>query len=129
MGVLCMTQLTIFWGQRLPRPVGVDWFRQLKPAKLLNLKPDNLIWYIQDDSIVCARVTEPSVRLDTHNKPRLHGIQVFCSSRTKIWGPCIILDREPSGFYMITDREAAYEYYEGLNGTVEEPPVKLVSSG
>jgi hypothetical protein len=124
-----MTQLQIFAGQRLPRPVGVDWFRQLKPAKLLNLKPGNLVWYISDDHIECAMVTEPSVRLDTHTKPRLHGIQVFCSSRTRIWAPCLILDKHPSIFYMITDREAAYEYYEGLKGTVEEKPLKLVSSG
>ena len=124
-----MTQLKIFQGQRLPRPIGVSWFHQLKPAKLLNLKSGNLVWYINDGYIECAVVTEPSVRLDTHSKPRLHGIQVFCSSRTKIWAPCLILDKHPGIFFMINDREAAFEYYEALNGTVEEVPLKLVSTG
>lgn len=122
-----MTQLVIFSGQRLARPIGVDWFRQLKPAKLLNLKPGNLVWYIDDGAIICAKVTRASKRLDELGQL---GIQVFCSSRTKIWYPCLIRDKQPSIFYMITDREAAYEYYaHAEKNVVGDTKLRLVGTG
>ncbi len=124
-----MSQLQLFRGQRLTRPIGVDWFRQLKSAKLLNLKPGNLVWYIIDEFIECAEVTQPSVRLDLKDKPELHGVQVFCSSKTWIWSPCLILDKQPGIFYMITDREAAHGYYEKINNTPKDPMLRLVGTG
>jgi hypothetical protein len=122
-----MTQLEMFRGQRLALPVGVDWFRQLKPAKLLNLKPGTLVWYIDDAHIVCAEVTRSSERIDIIQKPAVHGIQVFCSSRTKSWSPYLARDKKPGMFHMITDREAAFEYYAG-DHTDNDPPLRLVST-
>jgi hypothetical protein len=112
-----MTQLAIFCGLRLARPVGVDWFRQLKHAKLMNLKPGNLVWYIVDGDIECAEVTQPSQAF--HDRKQ-HGVQVFCSSKTRIWSPCLIMDKEPGIFHMITDREAAFEYYDKHSGNSDE---------
>lgn len=124
-----MSQLKLFSGQRLTRPVGVDWFRQLKPTKLLNLKPGNFVWYTADEFIECAEVTQPSVRLDLKDEPALHGVQVFCSSKTRIWYPCLILDNHPGIFYMITDREAAHDYYEKIDNTPKDPMLRLVGTG
>ena len=124
-----MSQLKLFSGQRLARPVGVDWFRQLKQAKLLNLKPGNFVWYRVDEFIECAEVTRPSARLDLKTEPKLNGVQVFCSSKTRIWYPCLILDKQPGIFYMITDREAAHDYYEKMNSTLKDPMLRLVGTG
>ena len=125
-----MTQLLIFKGQRLERPIGVDWFRQLREEKLLNLTVGTLIWYVDGECIESVKVTQSSKRLDTLSPPSLHGIQVFCSNRHKVWSPKLIRDGKPSGLYMISDREAAYEYYAHAEETVAgETKLRLVGAG
>ena len=122
-----MTQLVLFVSQRLHLPVGVDWFRRLEPAKLLNLKPGNFVWFKDGGFIECAQVTRLSERFDEAGRD---GIQVFCSNRTRIWCPCLILDNQTSPFFMIIDREAAYEYYTSREETVVgETKLRLVGTG
>lgn len=106
-----MSQLKLFKGRRLARPVGVDWFRQLRGDKLLNLRVGNFIWFVQDEWIECAEITQPSAQLDIMSDPAMRGIQVFWSSLHRIRTPDLLLDGQKSGLHMIIDREAAYEYY------------------
>ncbi len=125
-----MTQLVIFQGQRLHRPIGVDWFRQLGEEKLLNLTVGTLIWYVDGKWVESVKVTQPSVRLDMLSAPSLHGIQVFCSSRHRVWSPKLIRDGKQSRLYLISDREAAYEYYTRAEETVVgDQKLRLVGTG
>ena len=118
---------------RLPRPVGVDWFRQIGKRKLLQLQVGKFVWLIIDDHIQCAQITHPSNRVDVHTKPVLHGTQVYFTWRhdgmTRIAGPHLIYDGKESGLYRIVDIHAAEEYYERILSTAsEEINLKLVAN-
>lgn len=114
-----VSQLTLRKGSRLPRPEGVDWLQQLSFGKLLNLKPRSFIWYIDGDEIVCAEVSQPSRRLESSTIKQL-GVQVYFLSDRRIFSPLLVYENKPSGLFMISEREAAYVYYEKLRPAAEE---------
>ena len=118
---------------RLPRPVGVDWLRQVGKKKLEQLQVGKFVWLIIDGNIQCAEITHPSTRVDVTTKPVLHGTQVYFTWRhkgtTHVACPHLIYDGKESGLYRIIDIHAAEEYYDKIQSQGEEEiSLKLVAN-
>jgi hypothetical protein len=120
---------------RLPRPVGVDWLRQMGTKKLAQLQRGKFVWLIIGDYIQCAEVTNSSNRCELSTRPLLHGTQVHFIRRndriTTVSSPHFIADGQESGLYRIVDLHAAEEYYERIFSQTEggEANLKLVAGG
>lgn len=124
-----MSDLILHETLRLPRPIGVDWFKKINRERLEGLtpgepgKPKKYVWLIIDGEIQCAQVTEPSNRFESHINHGKQGTQVYyqwrCGGIHHLAKPRLILDVQEIDLYRITDLHEAAEYYTQLNMSAE----------